>query len=69
MKFTDFLNEAMEPATFRHVAVTCTEEEFNQSVAKINWLSGELVDGVAKFFGPECDIDDWLKANPGYIKN
>ncbi|AKU43812.1 hypothetical protein CPT_Merlin166 [Citrobacter phage Merlin] len=68
MKFTDFLNEAMEPATFRHVAVTCTEEEFKQSVAKINWLSGELVDGIAKFFGPECDIDDWIKSNRNFVK-
>lgn len=65
--YNEFLIEAMESASSIKMQVSCTADEFNKSLKNINWLSGEINDGVASFFGPKSDIDRWIKKNSHWV--
>lgn len=67
--FNEFINEAMESASTLSVAVTCTEQEFKDSIKNINWLSGKFNGGVVNFFGPQSDIDRWVSKNSQWLKD
>lgn len=66
--YDEFLTEAMESASSVAIEVSCTPEEFKESLKGINWLSGELSNGVAYFFGPQSDIDSWVSENSSWLK-
>lgn len=66
--YQEFLAEAMESASSVSMTISCSQEEFKESLKPHNWLSGKMIDGVASFFGPQSDIDRWVKANSKYIK-
>lgn len=66
--FLEFVNEAMESASSVSMPVSCSPEEFKESLKGINWLSGEVKEGKAYFFGPQSDIDSWVKKNSHFLK-
>lgn len=66
--YQEFLTEAMESASSVNMSVSCSQEEFKESLKGINWLSGNVVNGIASFFGPQSDIDRWAKKNSHWIK-
>ncbi|BBC78210.1 Hypothetical protein KNT65_gp283 [Escherichia phage EcS1] len=65
--YKEFLTEAMEYASSVSMSVSCSPEEFKESLKGHSWLSGKLSEGIASFFGPQSDIDRWLAKNSAWL--